>query len=394
MKFLLPMLLLPLHASALDSKGTRLPGQESCGPNYMLPGSEAYLGSHTFIILGADDDSHILAEHRSGTPPHNYQFLLRVRLDPPEMAFYKKLLAESKRPSAFTTVYFDDKTGQQLDRTFWCLYDMEKIFGGLQQKGDVFEKLFPIRASLLKNPDHEGDFNVQKPWYPGGHFTLQRADVELLVFRYLPAYLPQDELRKSIHSGKDKITRLFTHAPIAASEPEASASVRASYAATDGAIAEPGKDCPHDFQLKKAPVPKTIHSFLLMGEAAPDTVYAVSYYDQAPHNFQEALRFHLSAEEMKTYRRAKEGTRIPPLLQTRVGESNSYFCLADLRKEVQNGTFAAKGTLYRASGLNEYHLGEKTGVIELDAKKVEVLVNRPLVSFLNPQAVAKDVLGR
>ena len=387
------LLLIPLLAHALDSAGTRLPGQTSRGPNYLLPGSEAYLGSHTFVILGADDDTHILAEHRSGTPPHNYQFILRVRLKPEEMAFYRKLLAESKTLPAFTTVYFDDQTGKQLGRTFWCLYDNEKIFGPRPANGDVFDQLFPIRASLLKNPDHEGDFGVEKPKYPGGHFTLARDDFELLVYRYLPAYLPQEELRKAIRSRKTAETRLFAHAPLAANEPEATAATHVSYAATDGAISTPG-DCPHDLQLKKASVPKTIHSFLLLGEAGPDTVYAASYYDRAPHNFQQALKFHLSPAEMAIYRKAREGTRVPPLLQTRVGAENSTFCAASLRKLVQEGSLLARGTLYRASSLADYKLGAPMGEISLDAKKVEVLVNRPLVNFLDPVKVAADVLGK
>jgi hypothetical protein len=62
----------------------------------LVPGEIARLGSHSFMILGRDDASHIIAEHRSGTPPHNYQILLRVRLDKAEMDAYERIAKSSK----------------------------------------------------------------------------------------------------------------------------------------------------------------------------------------------------------------------------------------------------------------------------------------------------------
>ena len=106
---------------AHNHDGSHPDGAKNCGTNYMFPGSVARLGSHSFLILGQDDDSHILADHRTGTPPHNYHFILRIRLDPDEMALYKKLKAESKLTPAFTTIYYDDlNSKKQLDRSFFC----------------------------------------------------------------------------------------------------------------------------------------------------------------------------------------------------------------------------------------------------------------------------------
>jgi hypothetical protein len=378
-------------ASDLSEAGTRLPGQSDCGPNYMLPGDTAYLGSHTFVILGADDDTHLIAEHRSGTPPHNYQFLLRVRVKPEEMAFYRKLAAESKTQPAFTTIYYDDKSGAQLDRTFFCLHDLPKIFGAEKKAGDVFEKLFPLRASLLKNADHEGDFDVKKTFYPGGHLTIARDDAELLVYRYLPGYLPQKPLREAIKKNPEEMRALFKAAPLFATEPKETAVKHETFARTDGAADGNADECPRDYNLKKQKVLKTAHAFLLLGEEKPGVVLAASYYDQAPHNFQTALRLHLLPDELAAYHRAREGTRIPPLLVT----GKVYpFCLATLRKDVKAGTFHAPGLLYRNSRLDDYKPGEPVGAIELTAAKSEVLVNRPLVSFLDPMKVMKDVLGK
>jgi len=87
--------------------GSHPAGSKDCGTNYMLPGRRARLGSHSFMILVLEDADHIIVEHRSGTPPHNYQFLLRVRLDPDEMAAYQQVLKGSKTLPAFTTIYYE-----------------------------------------------------------------------------------------------------------------------------------------------------------------------------------------------------------------------------------------------------------------------------------------------
>jgi hypothetical protein len=372
--------------------GSHPAGAKDCGTNYMLPGERARLGSHSFMILGQDDADHIVVEHRSGTPPHNYQFLLRVRLDPDEIAAYQRLLKESRTLPAFTTIYYDE-AGVQLSRTFFCLQDLPKIFR-LQNGKDEFSSLFPIRASLQSNADHEGGFAIKASVVPGLYFSLDRSDVELIVYRYLPAYLPQDSLRKAIKQNPDAEMPLLHHAPLFAAEPAQAASQHRSYISTDGAIALPGDACPHDYYLKNAPVPKTIHNFLLMAEGAGNTVIAVYYADQAPHNWQTVLTLKLSDEEMKIYRAAKLNSKIPPVLQTRVGEENYFFCMSDLRKQISSGQFKISGTIYRDSELSEYRLGTAVGKIDLDAGKVTVVVNRNLASLMNPLAVAKDVLGR
>ena len=372
--------------------GSHPPGQTDCGTNYMLPGERARLGSHSFMILGQEDADHILVEHRSGTPPHNYQFLLRIRLDQNEIAAYQKILKESKTLPAFTTIYYDE-AGTQLDRTFFCLQDLPKIFG-LQNAKDEFSSLFPIRASLQKNANHEGDFEIKASVVPGLYFSLDRKDVELIVYRYLPAYLPQDSLRKTIKENPEAEMPLLNHAPLFATEPAQTASQHKSYIATDGAIASPGDACQHDYYLKNAPVPKTIHNFLLMAEGIGNTVIAVYYADQAPHNWQTVLTLKLSDKEIKVYRAARLNSKIPPVLQTRVEDKNYFFCMSDLRKQISSGEFKVSGTIYRDSDLSDYRLGTPVGKVDLDAGKVAVVVNRNLASFMNPLAVAKDVLGR
>ena len=372
--------------------GSHPAGSKDCGTNYMLPGEIARMGSHSFMILGQEDADHILVEHRSGTPPHNYQFLLRVRLDPEEVAAYQKVLKGSRTLPAFTTIYYDE-AGVQRDRTFFCLQDLPRIFDPKAGK-DEFSPLFPIRASLQKNADHEGGFAIKPSVVPGLYFSLDRKDVELIVYRYLPAYLPQESLRKAIKVNPTAELPLLNHAPLFATEPVQTVAQHTSYIATDGAIALPGDACQHDYYLKNAPVPKTIHNFLLMAEGAGNTVTAVYYPDQAPHNWQTLLTLKLSDEEMKTYRAAKQGSKVPPVLQTRVGDKNYFFCMSDLRKQISSGEFKASGTVYRGSDLSDYRLGTPVGQIDLDAGKVSVLVNRNLASLMNPLAVAKDVLGR
>ncbi len=386
---------------AHNHDGSHPEGPKNCGSNYMFPGSVARLGSHSFLILGQDDDSHILADHRTGTPPHNYHFILRVRLDPDEMALYKKLKAESKLIPAFTTIYFDDANSKkQLDRSFFCLSDLPKIFGNEKKKGDEFEKLFPIRASLQKDADFEGAFDIEKSIYPGGHFTIERDDVELVVYRYLPSYLEQASFRKALKENSGQILPLLSDAPLYATESAELASKRKSFAQTDGAIADRKDSCPKDFYLKNSVVPKTIHNFLLLTEEDKNTVLAVHYYDQAPHNFQTVLKLKLSDAEMVIYRKAKQETKVPPLFQTRLtadkkSKAENYsFCMADIKSLVSDGHFHIKGTVYKNSGLSEYKLGTAVGNLVIDGKNIQVVTNRGLLSLMNPLAVAKDVLGK
>ena len=372
--------------------GSHPAGSKGCGTNYMLPGETARMGSHSFMILGQEDADHILVEHRSGTPPHNYQFLLRIRLDPDEIAAYQKVLKGSRTLPAFTTIYYDE-AGVQRDRTFFCLQDLPRIFDPKAGK-DEFSSLFPIRASLQKNADHEGGFAIKPSVVPGLYFSLDRKDIELIVYRYLPAYLPQESLRKALKANPKAELPLLNHAPLFATESAQAAARHSSYIATDGAIALPGDACQHDYYLKNAPVPKTIHNFLLMAEGTGNTVTAVYYPDQAPHNWQTLLTLKLSDEEMKVYRAAKASSKVPPVFQTRVGDRNYFFCMSDLRKQISSGEFKASGTVYRGSDLSDYRLGTPVGQIDLDANKVSVVVNRNLASLMNPLAVARDVLGQ
>lgn len=381
---------------AHNHDGSHPKTNKNCGSNYLLPGATARLGSHSFLILGQDDENHIIADHRSGTPPHNYHFILRIRLDADEMKFYKKLLAESKLTPAVTTIYYDDADSKkQLDRTFFCLTDLPKIFGDQKKRGDEFDALFPIRASLQKDADFEGAFEIEKSIYPGGHFTIERDDVELMIYRYLPSYLEQQAFRKAIKERAAEVVPLLSHAPVYATEPVEKASARKSFPQTDGAIATKGS-CPADFYLKKVTVPKTIHNFLLLAELGKNTVLAVHYYDQAPHNFQTALRIKLDDDEMAVYRKAKQGAKTPPLFQTRNPDNNKnvFFCMADIKKDVTNKKLKLEGVVYKDSSLNEYRLGSAIGNLLIESKDIEVITNRNLLSLMNPIAVAKDVLGK
>lgn len=387
---------------AHNHDGSHPAGVEDCGSNYMLPGATARLGSHSFIILGEDGPDHIIADHRSGTPPHNYHFILRVRLDADEMAFYRKLKSESKLPPAFTTIYFDDATGKkQLNRTFFCLADLPKIFGDQQKAGDVFASLFPIRASLQKDADHEGAFPIESTIYPGGHLTIDRADVEILVFKYLPAYLPQNELRAAIEKSPSKVIPLLDDAPIAQTDPRELAEARKSYTQTDARLTTLKKNSPEtcvaDFYLKGVPRPKTVHAFLLLNELPDGRVLAVHYYDQSPHNFQAAIKLKLDEAQRELFRRARVDAKAPPLFLTyrpakgKIKARGTSFCMADLRELVKDPSFVLHGAIYRDPGVNEYRRGAWIGDLDVTSSQIEVIVNRPLLSLLDPREIAKDV---
>lgn len=379
---------------AHNHDGTHVEGQENCGGNYMLPSEIARLGSHTFMIVGQDGANHIIAEHRSGTPPHNYQFVLRVRLDADEMAFYKKLLAESKTLPAFTTIYYQDtlENGQpkQLDRTFFCLQNLPEIFGDKKKKGDAYAKLFPIRASLLKNADHETDFDFLKVYYPGSHFTLERDDVELMVYRYLPAYLPQDKLKAAIRSDAAKMSELLSAAPLFATEEAKSARARVPHYRREGARTDGAQVCGEDYYLKGVKTTRNAHTFILLNQLDATTVLAVNYADPSPHNYQMVLKLKLEGSAMKAYQTAKSESKRLPVLST----GDSYLCLSDLRKQLKSGKFRATGKIYKDTELDDFKLGAATGEVVLTSKNTELVVNRPLISFLDPGAIFKSVTGK
>ncbi len=366
---------------AHNHDGTHVEGQENCGGNYMFPGDIARLGSHSFLVLGEDGPDHLILDHRSGTPPHTYQFLLRVRVDAKSMATYRRLLKESKKSlPAVTTIYFD-KTGKQIDRTFFCLHDLPKIFGPQANAGDVFEKLFPIRATWQKDADFEGAFPIKETITADDPLIVARKDVELLIYRYLPSYLEQAGFRAYLKAHPDFVSRL-SDAPQKNNESTASASQHRSYV-NSGAFDSNGETCPSNYYLKNVRPPKTRHAFLILTTVSDHEVLATHLYDQAPQNYQTTVHFEISESEMKVVKAAL--TKGPLLFWP-----NNYFCMADIRTDLKNG-LKLNGDLYANPNLTEFDFGQK--ISTLSPMKTTVLVNRPLQSLMNPQAVARDVFG-
>jgi hypothetical protein len=355
----------PVPAIAADDAhnhdGSHAGAATDCGSDYMLPGEVARLGSHSFMILGRDGPSHVIADHRSGTPPHNYQLLLRVRLDEDELAAYERLARTSRTLPAFTTIYID-ASGREVDRTFFCLSDLP----------DLSKIRFPIRASLQTNADHEGTFDVRGSVSRGDVLTIERADLAILVARYLPAYLPQEALRTAIRERPGEVLPRLDDAPVRADEDPATAAARPAASTT---AAAPDRTCPRNTFLPGEPVPETVHAFLLLAAAGANAVLATHDYDHAPHNFQTAVTLTLTDEQMAAYRRAAAAAApVPPRFQT-----TTTFCMQDLRKLLRQPAFALRGTLDGGAPL------------DVPAAGIRVLVNRRLESFLDPLAVARSV---
>jgi D-alanyl-D-alanine dipeptidase len=394
--FLLMLLSAIMHFSfaqdyALDDAhnhdGTHVEGQNDCGGNYMFPGDVARLGSHSFLIIGEDGPEHLLLDHRSGTPPHTYQFILRVRVDANEMATYHKLLNETKITlPAVTTIYFD-KSKTQLDRTFFCLTDLKKIFGPEQRPDDAFAKLFPIRASWQKDADFEGAFPIKETVVPEDPFIIDRADVEIVLYRYLPSYLEQSSFRKMLKVQGSQFTSVLSHAPIRSDEPADTAAKRSSYIKS-GALNSNGETCQSDYYLKNIRPPKTKHALLLLAESGKNSVLAVHLYDQSPQNYQTTFKLEFSDEQMQLFRKAKKESKTPvPFMPS------EYFCMAEVRDLIKRQALTLKGTIYKNTEFEEFRLGQPAGELSLSSDKIKVLVNRTLQSLMNPQAVARDVFG-
>lgn len=372
---------------AHNHDGTHVEGQNDCGGNYMFPGDIARLGSHSFLILGEDGPEHLLIDHRSGTPPHTYQFILRVRVDANEMATYRKLLRETKIAlPAVTTIYFD-KSGKQLDRTFFCLSDLEKIFGLEQKPNDAYTKLFPIRASWQKNADFEGAFPIKETVVPEDPLIIERKDVEIVLYRYLPSYLEQSGFRKMLKARGSQFTSLLSHAPIRNDEPADTAATRSSYIKS-GALDSNGETCQSDYNLKNVRPPKTKHGFLLLAEIKKNSILAAHLYDQSPQNYQTTLSFAFSDEQMEVYHKARKESKTPLLFMP-----SQFFCMAEIKDLVKRQVLDLKGTIYKNSEFKEFRLGQPAGELSLSSNKIKILVNRTLQSLMNPQAVARDVFG-
>jgi len=372
---------------AHNHDGTHVEGQVDCGGNYMFPGDVARLGSHSFLILGEDGPNHLLLDHRSGTPPHTYQFILRVRADESEMATYRKLLKETKVAlPAVTTIYFD-KTGKQIDRTFFCLHDLKKIFGPEQKANDAFAKLFPIRATWQKEADFEGAFPIKETVVPEDPFVIERKDVEIVLFRYLPSYLEQSSFRKMLKAQGSKFTSVLSHAPIQHDEAVATAAKHSSYIQA-GAFDSNGETCSSDYYLKTVRPPKTKHAFMLLAESGKNSVLAAHLYDQSPQNYQTVSSFELTDEQMKLFREAKLKSKTPLLFMPA-----TYFCMNEIKDLIKKGSLDLSGDLFLNTNYEEFKIGEKVGALTIPSQKIQVTVNRTLQSLMNPQAVARDVFG-
>lgn len=372
---------------AHNHDGTHVEGQSDCGGNYMFPGDIARLGSHSFLILGEDGPNHLLLDHRSGTPPHTYQFILRVRADENELATYRKLLKETKVAlPAVTTIYFD-KSGKQLDRTFFCLHDLKKIFGAEQKPEDAFAKLFPIRASWQKDADFEGAFPIKETVVPEDPFVIERKDVELVLFRYLPSYLEQSGFRKMLKAQGSKFTSVLSHSPIKHDESVETAPTHSSYVKA-GALESNGETCSAGYYLKTVRPPKTRHGFLLLAEYEKNSVLAAHLYDQSPQNYQTTMTLELTDAQMKLFREFKQKSMTPLLFMP-----TAYFCMNEVKDLLKKDSLELSGDIYQNTDYEDFKLGQKIGNLTIPSKKVKVLVNRTLQSLMNPQAVARDVFG-
>jgi len=372
---------------AHNHDGTHVEGQENCGGNYMFPGDIARLGSHSFLILGEDGPDHLLLDHRSGTPPHTYQFILRVRVDANEMATYRKLLNETKVALPAVTTIFFDKTGKQVDRTFFCISDLKKIFGSEQKENDPYAKLFPIRASWQKNADFEGAFPIKETVVPDEPLIIERKDVEIVLYRYLPSYLEQSSFRKMLKAKGASFTSVLSHAPVRNDDKVESAEKRQSYIKS-GAFESNGETCQSDYYLKSVRPPKTKHAFLLLAEYGKNSILASHLYDQSPQNYQTTITFELSDEQMLVFRKARKESKTPLLFMP-----SEYFCMAEMKDLLKRQALNLKGTIYQNSEFEEYKLGQPAGELSLQSSKIKVFVNRILQSLMNPQAVARDVFG-
>ena len=287
---------------------------------------------------------------------------------------------------AVTTIYFD-KTGKQIDRTFFCLPDLKKIFGQEQKENDQFAKLFPIRASWQKDADFEGAFAIKPSVVPEAPLVIERRDVQIVLYRYLPSYLEQSGFRKMLKAKGGRFTSVLSHAPSRSDDTPEEAAQRSSYIKA-GAMNSNGETCPADYYLKNVRPPKTKHAFILLAEFGNNSVLASHLYDQSPQNYQTTAIFELSDAQIQLFRKARKASKTPLLFIP-----SQHFCMAEVKDLIKRKALTLSGNVYANSEYEEFRLGQSVGSLALPPDKIKVLVNRTLQSLMNPQAVAMDVFG-
>ena len=177
---------------------------------------------------------------------------------------------------------------------------------------------FRSRLHFRKILITKGNFAIAESVVRGKAISIDRADVELVMVRYLPSYLAQDLFKTALKEHRSEVLPRLKDAAEFASEDPAEAHKHISYMVTDGS--KGGKElCPKSYYLPKVAVHSTLHTFMLFPEADKNSVLAVHFYDFAPQNYQTTLRMKLTDAEMKLVREAKGA-----LLQTNVSDA---FCM-------------------------------------------------------------------
>lgn len=359
-----------------------------CANNYLMPNKKARLGSHSFIIIGKLDKNHLLLDHRSGTPPHNYHYILKLKVDNIAMTTYEKLLAKSTIGlPAITTIDFD-KNKKQVGRSFFCLQDLPKIFGHQKKKSDEFEKLFPIRATWQLNADFEASFKIGESIVPEeARLIINRDDVEILLYRYHAPYLKQDDFRKYIQEQKGLITRKLSHIPISFNESEESASKHSSFFKSLNLSEEDKFQCPADFYLKNYKLPTTPHAFLIFKSDQKNLYYFGTLYEQSPLNFQTWFEVKLNEAQSKLVDLSIQNNS-PALFITK-----NKFCMAKIKSLIKENNFEFNGEIYSNNQFSPFVIGKHIAPLKISSKQSKLLTNRILYSLLDPQLVARDELG-
>jgi len=299
------------------------------------------------------------------------------------MQTYKKILSQNTVGlPAVTTIDYDENK-KMIGRTFFCLNDLESIFS--PKPSNEFSKLFPIVATWQKNADYEGRFKIKQSIVPREKkLVIEPGDVQIMHRRYLPAYVNQTQLRERIQKKGPEFTSLLSHAAQRHDESRSSAESHTRLWPQLRGISNT-KDCPADYYLKKHKLPKTKHGFLFLAKTNNNRLLAASVYERSPHNYQTILEIDVDTATLKTFEKLKRANPNGVYFQ-----SDSEFCLANLRSLVRRKNFTVSGAFYDQTQFNPFTLGTKSTPIELKGPSMKVKIHRVLNSLIDPQLVAQD----
>ena len=144
------------------------------------------MSTHRFFIVAIAGKNQVLALSQYDQAPHNFQTLLRLTLDAQELQLVRNARKQSQYFPIFETRISQPNRSDGKSHYHFCLANLRQQ---IQTQG------FYIKGQLYTNPDigsHKQGRVLQ------GTIDLNGSDIEVIVNRNLPSFLPPLEVAKDV----------------------------------------------------------------------------------------------------------------------------------------------------------------------------------------------------